>query len=119
MALGVRCLGIGGGGGGGGRQVSGIDEGIGGGGGGKDGGNRQIGCLEAILRQKAGDSALLRELELIYCFERSSSSNLIRVRFVIIYIYIYIYIYTHIYIYIYIYMDLRLVARGQVLVCVL
>ena len=74
MALGVRCQGAGGGGGGGGRQVSSIDEGIGGGGGGKDGGNRQIGCLEAILRQKAGDSALLRELELMYCFESSCIS---------------------------------------------
>ena len=74
MALGVRCQGAGGGGGGGGRQVSSIDEGLGGGGGGKDGGNRQIGCREAILRQKAGDSALLRELELICCFERSCIS---------------------------------------------
>ena len=74
MALGVRCLGIGGGGGGGGCQVSGIDGGIGGGGGGKDGGNRQVGGLEAILRQKACDSALLRELELMYCFGSSCIS---------------------------------------------
>ena len=74
MALGVRCLGIGGGGGGGGCQVSGIDGGIGGGGGGKDGGNRQVGGLEAILRPKACDSALLRELELMYCFGSSCIS---------------------------------------------
>ena len=74
MSLVVRCQGAGGGGGGGGRQVSSIDEGIGGGGGGKDGGNRQIGGLEAILRQKACDSALLRELELMYCFGSSCIS---------------------------------------------
>ena len=74
MALGVCFLGIGGGGDGGGCLVGVIVVGIGGGGGGKDGGNRQVGGLEAILRQSECDSALLCELDLMYCFGSSCIS---------------------------------------------